>query len=170
MTQVKKRSTASRGENFPGWSENDRPSRKGSGSNRSRTRSGKWADNTAPVKRTKSLTSKKACKPIAVASLPEGAVVYTRVYFEDYSDFKVRRCIVIEKSREELTLFPVYSIWRPTFRGHEVSDMYEAGLVRPSFFKPVPIVIDPREVCDVAGYLSPRDRQALERVISKSAR
>jgi mRNA-degrading endonuclease toxin of MazEF toxin-antitoxin module len=103
-----------------------------------------------------------------------GDVVIVPVTFSDQSEIKKRPAVVVSSAayhqgRTDLILMAITSQVRPSGRIGEipVSGWREAGLLKPSVFKPLLFTLDRALFLRRLGRLEETDRRSLRRVLAE---
>lgn len=101
-----------------------------------------------------------------------GEIVLVGFPFTSLSTTKKRPAVVIssstyQASRPDIILLAITSqVRQPLGFGESMlSDWQDAGLLKPSVFKPLIATIEQSLIIRSMGQLSPRDRQALHRIL-----
>jgi len=134
---------------------------------RPRRKAEKWSEGEKAGKSAKSVTSKKASKPVARRLLIKGAVIRARVEFQDEDNYKARPSVVLSLTNTTIDVVPILSQKKSTAERLKISEWKEAGLDKPSYFKVRVETIDIHDSLELLGTLSDIDRENLDVLIAE---
>ncbi len=102
-------------------------------------------------------------RPIPRNALHAGVVVYAPIPFDDGTGSKTRPSVVLSSTQHDVTVLPLTTSKRDLAHLGWISlvDWAAANLSQPCRAKPLPVVIERRELIAVIGALSDRDRLLL---------
>ena len=132
---------------------------------RPRRKAEKWSEGEKAGKSAKSVTSKKASKPVARSLLTKGAVIRARVDFQDEVDYKARPSVVLSSTKTTIDVVPIFSQKKSTAERLKIAEWEEAGLDKPSYFKVRVETIDIRDSLELLGVLSDQDQESLAHLL-----
>ena len=134
---------------------------------RLRRKAENWREGEMAWKAARSVTSKKATKPVAQRRLTKGTVIRARVSYQDGVDYKARPCVVLSSTKTTIDVVPIFSQKRSTAERLKISEWKEAGLDKPSYFKVRVETIDLRDSLELLGSLADSDEENLDLLLAE---